>query len=170
MVGAILLSELFEELTEWQVNSFCTICEVGKTIISLTFSIDDLVTSLLDKVCFILPQMVSLLQCAIASEDARSIKFDVIIKKALGSHGFVITLRHLVIIRRLQLNTLLSKEIMEIMMAKLASNPHRKWSFGMSTFLVEPNAQNQRKKDQKVYFEPNFHRLRDLNTVWPRLL
>lgn len=108
MVGSVLFSELFEEFAERKVNSFCAICEIGETIISLSFCIDDLITSLLNKVCLILPQVVRLLRSTVATEDTRTIQLDIVIEEALRSHSLVVTIRNLIIIRHFKLTTLIS--------------------------------------------------------------
>jgi hypothetical protein len=100
MVGSVFFPELFKKLSEGEVNTLCSFCEVGKPIVGLSLSIYYFVAGLLNHVCFILPHMVGPLQSTISAEDTGSISLYIIIEEAFWSHRFVVALRNFVVVRQ----------------------------------------------------------------------
>lgn len=140
MVLAIIFFELLKEFVEWKIYATSPISKVSKTIVVLSFSVNDLITSLFDQISLILPQMIGFLQLSVIFEKAWSILFDVVIEKALWGHSAIVTLRNFFIIRHLLASRLSGQVLMQVVMAKLESYPLVERCVLYGKFLPETDA------------------------------
>ena len=99
MVRPILFSKLFKKLFKGKVYTFRALSEVCKSVVCLALCVNNLIAGLLHQVCLILPQVVCSLKGAIPSEDARSVRLDVIIEETFWRHSFVVALGNFVVMR-----------------------------------------------------------------------
>ncbi len=117
VVCSILLPEFFKKLPKRQVNSLRTFSKISKSIICLPLCVNYLISSLLNQVCFILPQVVRFLQSAIAPKNAWSIQLDIVVIKSFRCNCLVITLWDLVIIGHIPVPRCFCQELVHVFVA-----------------------------------------------------
>ena len=114
---SILLPELFKKFPKRQINSLRTLSEVSKSIIRLSLRVNDLISGLLNQICFILPQVVRFLQSAIASKYAWSVKLDIVIIESFWCHRLIVTLRYLLIVGHILVSRCFCQELVHVFVA-----------------------------------------------------
>lgn len=100
MVSTILFLKLFEELLVRDIDTLGSFSEIGESVVLLSLGVDDLITSHLNKICLVLPLLISWLLLAIAFEETWSILLDIVIEEAFRCHSFVVTFWDLLVERQ----------------------------------------------------------------------
>lgn len=85
--------------------------------------------------------MISFLQLSVFFEKTWSILFDIVIEKALGGHGAVVTLRNFFVIGQLLVSRLSGQILMQVVVTKLESYPFVEGSVLYGKLLVESDAE-----------------------------
>ena len=125
VVRAVIFSELIQELPKGHVDTTSTLSEVSKAIVSLSFSIDDLIAGLLNKICLVLPKVIRFLEATVALEQAWPICLHIVVEEALRCHCTVVALRHFLVdrVNFFFRTRLIGQELVEILVAKLSLHP-----------------------------------------------
>ena len=120
MIGPILFLEFLKELLVWHIDSLGSLCEVSKSIVLLSLSVDDLIASLLNQVRLISPELVRLLSLAIAFEEAWSVLLDIVIEEPLWCHSGVVTLWDFIIVWHVLQDGLSGQVSVEVLVSQLS--------------------------------------------------